>query len=826
MDLLQDVRRSLRTLGKSPGFLTLVVVTLAFGIGANTTVFTIAQAVVLRSVNFPDTDRLMFLSRGYPGYPQGGGNFTYPAYRDILQQNNSFDDIAAFQSFGALALTEGAEPARVSVNYITPSYLTLLGAQAMSGRLFRREEDRWGDADPVIVLSHGFWQREFAGANVIGRVIHLNQHALTVVGVTSPTFRDAPGEIDTGEAVDAWIPVGLAYRLTGYSSTTDRNSAILWGIGHLKTGITAQSAAADFAAIGQRLAKQYPATDAGFTLVAIPLKDRLVGLFYRPIWLLIGASVFVLLICCANVANLLLARLVHREREFAVRSALGATAGRLFRELFAENLLLLSLAGILAVLMVTWALKGLASWAQVNLPSIVHFQPDGWMLLDCALVCLFTIILFGLGPAFIGSRVDLRDSINQSGRQGVSLRHRRASSCLIVSEVGLALVLLLGTGLLLKSFRRMTSVDYGFNVKNLLTLRLDLNANKYDDEAVRVQFARTLVDKLSGVAGVKSTSLWGPGMPGRATWVIEAIPEGRSADDPRSIVMSARHSVNPGALSNMGIPLLRGRDFTSLDDANAQKVAIVSESTAKASWPGEDPIGKRFSPIGRKEVITVIGVTADARLRQRLELSDAAIGIAPGGLGPQLDVYLPYPQRPNRAIVVALRVQGGSTIVTSAARSAIHSLDSTLPIYDVAMLQDRLAAQDDPSLALTVVTASYAILALFLAALGLFGVLAHAVSRRTQELGVRLALGALPRDLLLMVMNEGVRLTTVGIGFGIIGALLFTRIITSLLFGVSATDPAVYLMIPALLLIVAALACYLPARRATRLDPMVALRHE
>lgn len=826
MELMQDMRRSLRGLGKSPVFLILVVLTLALGIGANTTVFSIAQAVILRAVNFPDTNRLMFLSRGYPGYPQGGGNFTYPAYREIVQQNNSFDEIAAFQSFGALALTDGTEPERVNVNYITPSYLNLLGAQTIAGRLFRREEDRWGDADAVIVLSHGFWQREFAGTNVIGRVIHLNQREFVVIGVTAPSFRDAPGEIDNGEAVDAWIPLGLSYRLTGLSSMTDRNSAILWGVGHLKPGVTPHSAAADFAAIGQRLAKQYPATDSGFTYVASSLKDRLVGGFYRPIWLLIGASAFVLLICCANVVNLLLTRLVHRERELAVRSALGATAGHLFREVLTENLTMLCIAGILAILMVVWALKALSSWAQLNLPSIVHFRIDGWMLADCALVCLFTILLFGLGPAFVGSRVDLRDAINQSGRHGVSLRHRRASSFLVISEVGLALVLLVGTGLLLKSFRRMTSIDLGFDVKNLLTLRLDLNSNKYDAEAIRSQFAKSMMEKLAGVPGVKSTTICGPGMPGRATWVINAIPEGRPVEDPRSIVMSARHSVNPGALSNMGIPLLRGRDFNSLDDSTSQRVAIVSESTARVSWPGDDPIGKRFSQIGRTDPITVIGVTADARLRQRLDLSDASIGIAPGGLGPQLDVYLPYAQRPNRAVVVALRVQGESTEVTSAVRSAIHSLDSTLPIYDVSMLQDRLAAQNDPSLALTAVTASYAVLALFLAALGLFGVLAHGVSRRTQELGVRLALGALPKDLLLMVMKEGVRLTAAGIVLGIVGALLFTRIISSLLFGVSTTDPAVYVSIPGLLLTVAAFACYLPARRATSLDPMAALRHE
>ena len=821
-----NLRQSLRALRKSPGFLILVVVTLASGIGANTTVFSIAQAVVLHSVNFPDSERLMFLSRGYPGYPQGGGNFSYPAYRDTLQQNTSFDDVAAFQEFGALALTDGTEPVRVNINYFTPSYLSLLGAQTNAGRLFRREEDRWDDADSVVILSHGFCQRQFAGTNVVGRVIHLNQQAFTVIGITTASFRDAPGEIDSGEPVDAWIPLGLSGRLTGLISMTNRNGAILWGIGHLKSGITTQTAAADYAAIGQRLANEYPNTDGGFTFVAMPLKDRLVGAFYKPLWLLIGASVFILLICCANVANLLLARMVERQRELAVRSALGASAKDLLRELLTENLLILAMAGVVAFMMVTWVLKGLGSWAQLNLPSIVHFGVDRWMLMDCGVVSLLTILLFGLGPALAGSRVDLRDAINQSGRHGASLGHRRAARLLIVSEVSLALVLLVGTGLLLKSFRRMTTINLGFNTEKLLTLRFDLNSSKYDQEETRSQFTNILREKIDQLPGVTSTTIWGPGIPGRETWVVNAVAQGRDPNYPQNVIMSSRHSVNPGALANMGIPLLRGRDFSPQDDAHAPLVAIISESTAKAFWPGEDPIGKRFLPIGRKDWINVIGVAADVRLRQRLEMSDAAIGIAPGGLGPQLDVYQPYPQRPNRPVVLNVRVKSDAESVTRAVRSAILALDPTLPVYDIALLQDRLAAQDDASKALTTVTAAYALLALFLASLGLFGVLAHSVSRRTQELGVRLALGALPRDLLLMVLTEGVRLTALGIATGLLGAVLLTRGMASLLFGVSTMDPAVYISISALLLAVATLACYLPARRAMGLNPVMALRWE
>ena len=827
MRLPDDLRGSLRMVRRAPSFVAIAVLTLGVGIGANTIIFSVARAVFLNAMKYPDGERLTFVSRGYPGFPQGGGNFTYPAYRDMVQQNTSFDTLAAFQEFGALALTDGTEPVRVNINYITPSYFDLLGTKMQLGRKLRAEEDRWGDADPVVVLSYGFWQREFGGtSDIVGRTIHLNQQPLTVVGVTDATFRDAPGEIDGGEAIDAWIPLGLSYRLTGYSDLSNRNAALLWGIGRLKPGVTLAQAKGDFESINKRLAQEHPSTDGGFTLVVNSLKDRLVGQFYNPVWLLLAGSAFILLIGCANVANLLLARLVARQRELAVRGALGASARRLARQMLAENLVLVVMAALLGIAIAIAGIQGLRIWGHTYLPSVVHVSLDRWVLAGSVVASALTLLLFGLGPALVGSRVDLRDALSQSGRQGVSLRRRRAAKMRIVFEVGLALVLLVGAGLLLKSFHRLTSLDLGFNTRDLLTLRVDLNAEKFTPE-VRAQFARELSEKLQALPGVKSATIWGPGMPGRATWVVNAIPEGRQPDDPRSIVMSSRHSVNPGALANMGIPLLRGRDVTWHDDLNAPFVAIVSESSAKTMWPGEDPIGKRFMPIGKdQKFITVIGVAADARLRQRLEMSDAAIGIPPGGLGPQLDVYLPFAQRANRAVVVAVRVHGDAAAITSAIRSVVLGMDPTLPVYDVALLDDRLAAQDGASRALTAVTGGYALLALFLASLGLFGVLAHAVSRRTQEMGIRMALGAKRRELLLMVLREGAILTAAGLVCGLVGAVLMTRVMASLLFGVSATDPSVYVAISALLLTVALAACYLPARRATKVDPMVALRYE
>ena len=828
MDLWQDLRSSLRMVRRAPGFVIVAVLTLGIGIGANTIIFSIAQAVFLRGLRFPDEGRLTFVSRGYPGYPQGGGNFTYPAYRDMIQQTSSFDTLAAFQSFGALALTDGTEPVRVNINYITPSYFDLLGTRMQLGRKFRSEENRWGDADPVIILSHGFWQREFGSASdIVGRAIHLNQQALTVVGVVDQNFRDAPGEMDTGEAVDAWIPLGLSTRLTGLSDLNNRNAAILWGVGHLKQGATLAQAKADFDTLNKRLVQQYPSTDSGFTLVVDRLQDRLVGQFYRPVWLLIGGSVFVLMIGCANVANLLLARLVARQRELAVRGALGATGARLARQMLTENFMLVVFAAALGVAIALAGLHALRNWGHPYLPSVLQFNVDRWMLTGSVLASAVTLLLFGLGPAMLGSRLDLRDALSQSGKQGSSLGRRRTAKLLIVFEVGLAMVLLVGAGLLIKSLRRLTTIDLGFDTKNLLTLRLDLNADRYTSPEVRSQFAKELVEKVNALPGVKSAMILGPGMPGRASWVVEATPEGRQSDDPKSIVMSARHSVNPGALANMGISISRGRDVTWHDDLNAPLVAIISESAAKAMWPGQDAIGKRFVPIGRdRTFVTVIGIAADARLRQRLDMADAAVGIAPGGLGPQLDVYLPYPQRPNRSLVVAVRVLGDAGTITNSIRSVVLGLDPTLPVYDIAMLDDRLASQDGASLALTAVTAAYALLALFLASLGLFGVLAHTVSRRTQELGVRMALGAKRQDVLLMVLREGVTLTAGGLICGLLAAILLTRLMSSLLFGVRATDLGVYASISLLLLTVALAACYLPARRATNVDPMVALRYE
>ncbi len=825
--LAYDLGAAWRVLRQNPGFSAVVALTLALGIGANTAIFSAAQAVLLRSLPYPDAGRLVFVSKTDPGSPQGGSSFSYPAFRDIQRATTTLAAFAATQTQGSLALTDGAEPVQATVNYVPPAYFGILGVHAALGRVFRPEEDRYVDADAVVVLADGFWRRQFGGRpEVVGSTVHLNQQPFTVVGVTPRSFHDALSELDFGNPpVDAWVPLGLSARLTGYSSPTDRKRAVLFGVGRLRPGATMAQAGQDIAAIGRRLAQQYPETDRSFGLRARPLKDEVLGAFYAPAWLLVAGSALILVIACANAANLLLARLIARQRELSVRSALGATAARLARQILIENVLLSVAAGALGLLLAAAAVRAIGLWAASNLPSVTEIRLDGRTLAASIVITLATALVFGLPPALSGSRADLRHELAQGGRQGADLGRRAGAKALVIAEVGLALVLLAGAGLLLKSLQRLTSLGLGYDTANLLTVRLDLRAARYAQADARGHFARQLVESAAALPGVRSATIWGPSMLGNAVWTSEAVPEGRDIKDPRSVWEVNRHSTNPGGLANLGIRLLRGRDLSWQDTAASPPVAVVSESVAKTFWPGADPLGKRFFTIDGGTWLTVVGVAADARHSQRFVMSDAALGVPPAGLGPQLDDYLPYAQKPNQALVLAVRTASrGGGDVAAALRREIHGMDPALPVYDVALLDDRLAEQNRPSRALTAITGVYAALAVFLAAFGLFAVLAHTVRRRTQEIGVRMALGAAPAKVLAMVVGEGLLLALAGVLPGLGGAFLLTRLVSSLLFGVSAADPLVYAGTALALLAVAAAASWIPARRAMRVDPLIALR--
>jgi putative ABC transport system permease protein len=822
----QDCRLAMRRLASAPFFAVFVVLTLAVGIGANTIMFAIADGVLFRSLPYPDADRLVWISRGVPGFPQGGATFSYPSYRDVLQQNTSFDTVAAYQGWGSLVLTGQGEPVRVVVNCVTPSYLSLLGARTQLGRLLRPEEDRFGSGDAVVVLSHGFWQRQLGGdPSIIGTSIRLIDKAFVVVGVTTADFRDAPNEEEHHEQVDVWMPLGLSYEMAGVASATDRGSTSIWALGRMKPGVTPAQVRDDLAAINQRQAATYPQTDTGYTLVPRTLKEYLLGTLFAPTRILLVASCCLLLIGCANVANLLFARLLDRRRELAIRGALGASAPRLARHLLIENAVLTAMAGAAGFALAAWGMTVFGAWAPQHLPAVVHIHAGIWVFLASLGVSLITGLFFGVAPALLSTRVNLDETLRQAGRQGQGLSRKRGQRFLVIAEVSLAVVVLVAAAMLVESFRRLANTPLGFDTSNLLTLRLELPSTHYPDEPSRARFGRRLEEDLRGLPGVKSATLWGPSMLGRARNAYIAFPEGAAADDAQARLLMDRHSVNPGALANLGIPLLRGRDLTWRDDANHPAVAIISEGVADKLWPGQDPIGKRMrSASGYTPWVTVVGVARDSHQAQRFDLNEVSSGIAPTGLGPQFDVYFSYLQRPNPRLTIALRVSSDVATVSSALKKTVLSIDPALPVFDMAMLDERLAAQLAPSQLVAAISTAYAGVALFLAAFGLFAVLAHDVSQRVHEMGVRMAMGAQRGDVLRLVLRDGIALTGIGLVVGIGVGVEVSDTIKDFLFGVSPSDPAIYATIAALLAPVALLACWIPARRATRIDPMAILR--
>ena len=825
----QDCRHALRVLIHAPLFTLFVVLTLAVGIAANTVIFSIADGVLFRSLPYPNADRLVWLSHGVPGYPQGGATFSYPVYRDILAQNTSFDSVAAYQGWDSAVLTGRSEPARVVVNYVTPTYLTLLGAEAQLGRLLRPEEDRLGAGDAVMVLSHSFWQRQFGGdPTVIGTALRLNEKPFLVVGIAAPDFRDSLNEEEHREQVDAWIPLGLTYEMTGKAGAADRTGSSIFVLGRMKRGVTLENVRDDLAGLNQRLATTFPQTDVGYTLVPRPLKNYLLGSLFAPARILLVASFCLLLIACVNVANLLFARLLVRRRELAVRASLGASANRLARALLIENALLTLFAGCVGFVLAYWGMSVFRLWAPVHLPPMVHVQAGAWVFLASLGTSLATGLLFGVAPALWASRVNLQDTLSQGGRQGQGLTRRRGQKLLVVAEVSLALVVLVAAAMLVESFRRLASTPLGFDTSSLLTLRLELPLARYADNAALVRFDRLLEDKLKTLPGVKSATLWGPSMLGRARNAYIAFPEGGPADDPNARLLMDRHSINPGALGNLGISLLRGRDLTTRDAADSPPVAVISEGVANKLWPGQNPIGKRMRSASGSftQWVTVVGLVRDSRQAQRFDLNEANMGIAPSGIGPQYDAYFSYQQRPSNGVTVALRVTSDVATVGRELKDAVRSLDPAIPVFDAAMLDDRLMAQLAPIRLVAVISTAYAGVALFLAAFGLFAVLAHDVSQRVHEMGVRMALGARRFDVVQLILRDGIVLTAAGLLLGIGLGVQVSNVLKDFLFAVSPSEPAIYATIASLLALVALFACWVPARRATRVDPISILRGE
>jgi len=811
----QDLRYGARMLVKSPGFALAAVVTLALGVGANTAIFSLISAVLLRPLPFKDPDRLVLVWERRAS--SGDANIPISAHEFMSwrEQNRVFERAAIYVG-GGYNLSGAGEPETVDALNVSADYFSVLGVPPALGRAFLPQEDQAGGGR-VVVLSQGLWRRRFGGdPEIVGRAITLSDQSYTVVGVM-PALESEP---------DLWTPIDLP---RAHERMGAHNHVV---VARLKSGVTPEQAQADVAGIARQLERQFPSFNVGHGVQVVPLHEEVVGNIRRALLILCGAVGCVLLIACANVANLLLTRAATRQKEMAVRTALGASRPRLIRQSLTESLLLAALGGGVGLLFAFWAIDLLPAFGLKNIPRLEKVRLDSLTLAATAGSALLTGIITGLAPAWRGSRPDLNEWLNEAARSSAGLSRRRVGNLLVMLEVALALVLLVGAGLLARSFARLMSVDPGFNPDHVLTVNLSLPGQRYPKEQKQARFYDQVMERLRELPGVDAVGATSQlPLAGGDSWLPYTV-EGRPAPPPGQEPYAAYRIVSPDYFRSLSVPLRRGRFFTGADARNAlplirwyekqpdpprfsesqpMPVVIVNETLARQLWPGEDPIGRRIKAV-YSPWLTVIGVVGDVR-----HTTLAA--------RPNPEMYLLHLQEPQASMRLTVRTSGDPLRLAAAVRERVRALDQDLPLGLATMEQivtDSVGRQRFNLLLLGSLGAA----ALLLAVVGVFGVVNYSVAQRTHEIGIRVALGAQERDVLGLVIRQGMTPALLGVALGVAGSLALTRWMQELLYGVSATDPLTFALVALLLTLVALAACYLPARRAARVDPLVALRQQ
>jgi putative ABC transport system permease protein len=820
MTLRQDIRYGARMMLKSPGITIIVIIALALGIGANTAIFSVVNAVLLRPLPYDEADRLVFLNEKSPVLDEM--SISYPNFTDWRNQNQSFEKMGVYNR-ASYNLTGAGEAERIVTGQVSADLFSVLRVNALHGRVFTNEEDKPGGT-PVVVLSYGLWQRRFGGqTNIVGQAITLNGKSYTVIGIMPESYLYP-------SRVEMWVPVG---QLSDQPSWQQRgNHPGLFGVARLKPGVTFEQAEADMNNIAANLEKQYADSNTGNRVRIRWLMEIFVEDVRRTLWLIFGVVGAVLLIACANIANLLLARATARRKEMAIRTAVGASRWRLVRQLLTESILVSMIGGAIGLVLAYWGVQLILYMSPNAIPRSREIGLDWTVLLFTLGVSFVTGILFGLIPAIQAGEVDVHETLKETGR-GNSGRNWLRSS-LVVAEVATTLVVLIFAGLMIRSFYKLQQVNPGFSHDRLTSFSISLPQKKYATEEVRGSFYNRVLENIRTLPGVESVAA-ASGLPlGNNGWQTGFVIDGQPPPPPDQTPLMEACLVTPDYFKAMNIPVLRGRVFNDRDDRshlagrdlskmneNQRFIAgltkiVIDEEFARHYWPNEDPVGKRVS-LGRDAdapKLEILGVVGRVKMESLNQNSDRVQG------------YFPFNQIPQGGMTVIIKGASDPNLLISSARNAVKEIDPDQPIYNPRTMGEiRAESVEGERLTLTLLSL-FASIALVLAIVGIYGVMSYSVTQRTHEIGIRMAIGARPLDVFKMILGQGMKLALIGVGLGLVGAFIVTRFMATMLFGIEPTDATTFGAITAILIAVALLACYLPGRRATKVEPTISLRYE
>ena len=806
-DLLQDARYGARMLRRSPGLTFVAVLSLALGIGAISTIFSLINGIMLRPLPYKEPDRLVTLDENNLKRGVTSMSVSYANFVDWREQSHSFEDIACYDT-GGFAIAGGgpgggAEPEQLKGAFVNQGLFEILGVAPILGRTFSADEDQ-PDHDQVVILGYSLWQRRFGGdPGIIGQTLQLNNRTRTVIGIMPKGFQFP-------EVAEAWGPLALTPKLF---TRTDHG---IEAIARLKPGVSVEQAQAEMINVASNIEAQNPVTNEGMSVAVAGLRTTLTGDYKTALLILLGVVGFVLLIACVNVANLLLARATSRQKEIAIRAALGANRRRIFRQLITESLLLGLISGLVGLVLALWGKDLLVSAIPIDIPFWMKFDLDARVLTFTAACSLLTGFVFGTAPALQASNPDLNETLKEGGRSGSSSGRYHLRSLLVVAEIALSLVLLVGAGLMMRSFVSLQHVDAGINPNGVLTMNVSLPGAKYRAPEKRIAFFNQLLERIRAVPGVKSAGT-NSGLPlAGNNWGRSVTVEGFPVLSVNEAPVINHCVVSPHYFESIGIPLLKGRDFDEQDSKDSTKVTIVDASLAQEYWPDQDPLGKRIRfgpPEDNEPWHTIVGVVGNVK-HNRLDSTT------------RKSVYLAYPQVPIGGTGFAIKVEGRPEAFMSSVRSQVREVDSDLPVTRMIPMTDVISRSVWQPRLYTVLFGAFAAVALILAIVGIYGVMSYAVTQRTREIGLRMALGAQKSDVLKLVVGHGVIVTAAGLGVGLLAAFGLTRLMSTLLFSVTTTDPITFVAVSLLLALVALGACLVPARRAAKVDPMIALRRE